>query len=202
MRPRLRHCPTALLYGLALFVFFSLCFSAGQPTVPKQDRRWKQYRNPTLGYCLTYPSRWLKGDAFDGAGFYIETGVRKYSKPIGEIDITALTSSPDSGDAVTFSLLDDLQQHLDGLKTFERAERMELIEKKEIHLLGDAALLTKDRYYDPQDRGTWLDEVIFVRHEKNLFRLEMECPDDQLARFEPVFNRVVDSFRFDCGASQ
>ncbi len=190
----------SLLCGLALSLSISSCSFARQPSVPKQDRRWKQYRNPSLGYCLAYPSRWLKGDAFDGAGFYIETGLKKYSKPIGEIDITALTPSPDSDHPIRLSLVDDLQQHLDGLKTFERAQRMELIEKKEIQLLGDAALLTKDRYYDPQDRGTWLDEVIFVRHEKNLFRLELECRNDQLTRFEPVFNRVVSSFRFDCAA--
>ncbi|HEX4807995.1 MAG TPA: hypothetical protein VH325_03650 [Bryobacteraceae bacterium] len=198
--PPKRCWPTKLICGLTLFSAL-IPFAPGS-SVPKQDRRWKPYRNPSLGYCLTYPSRWLKGDAFDGAGFYVETGLKKYSKPLGEIDIAALTSSTDAARPVNVSLLENLQQHLEGLKTFERAERMQLLEKKQMQILGDAALLTKHRYYDPQDRGAWVDEVIFISHEQNLFRLELECRDDQLERFESVFNRVVSSFRFDCPASQ
>jgi len=189
---------TKLMRGVALIS--ALVSFAPASSVPKQDRRWKPYRNPSLGYCLAYPARWLRGDAFDGAGFYVETGLKRYSKPLGEIDLAPLMSSSEPAHPVTVSLIEGMQQHVDGLKTFERAQRMQLLEQKRMQIAGDAALLTKHRYYDPQDRSTWLDEVLIINHEQNLFRLELECRDDQLARFEAVFNRVVSSFRFDCPA--
>jgi hypothetical protein len=75
---------------------------------------------------------------------------------------------------------------------------MEVLEKRTLQFLGSPAIFTKDRYYDPQDRHTWIDEVIFVQHKDILFRFELECSADQLARFESVFTRLLDSFQFEC----
>lgn len=196
----------ALLCCLGLWMF--LGYMPAEPTPksvspPKQDRAWKHYRNQQLGYCLTYPARWLRGDAFDGAGFYVETGVKKYSRPIGEIDVGVLP--PLSGNVPHTSavgLVENLQLHLNGLKTFERAENMEVLEKRTMQFLGSPALFTKDRYYDPQDRHTWIDEVIFVQHKDTLFRFELECSADQLGRFESVFAHLLDSFQFECRTAQ
>ncbi len=190
-----------LLCCLGLWILFGYAPAASSKTAspPKQDRSWKPYRNQQLGYCLSYPKRWLRGDAFDGAGFYVETGVKKYSRPLGEIDVGVLpplSSEVPHTDAV--SLGENLQLHLQGLKTFERAENMEVLEKRSMPFLGNPALFTKDRYYDPQDRHTWIDEVIFVEHKDTLFRFELECSADQLARFESVFTRLLDSFQFEC----
>ncbi len=188
------------------------CLSVLIPTVstgaatsspPKQDRSWKLYRNRQLGYCLSYPSRWFRGDAFDGAGFYVETGLKKYSRPLGEIDVGVVPPLPkDAPHTAAVSLVENLQIHLNGLKTFERAERMEVLEKRSMEFLGNAALLTRDRYYDPQDRSTWIDEVIFVSRKDNLFRFELECRADQFARFESVWNRLLSSFQFECGSGR
>ena len=190
--------------GLSTFVAYAFAASPPKPvSPPKQDRSWKQYRNQQLGYCLTYPSRWLRGDAFDGAGFYVETGVKKYSRPLGEIDVGVLP--PLSGEVPhtsAVSLIEDLQLHLEGLKTFERAENMEVLEKRSMQFLGSPALFTKDRYYDPQDRHNWIDEVVFVQRNNILFRFELECSADQLARFESVFTRLLDSFQFECAAAR
>lgn len=170
---------------------------------PKQDRAWKRYRNEQLGYCLSYPKRWLRGDAFDGTGFYVETGVKKYSKPLGEIDVGVLSPlSDNSPHTSAVSLVENLRLHLEGLKTFERAENMEVLEKRTLQFRDSPAIFTKDRYYDPQDRHTWIDEVIFVQHKDTLFRFELECSADQLARFESVFTLLLDSFQFECGAAR
>jgi hypothetical protein len=174
---------------------------AGPDVLDKQDRSWKLYNNPQWGYCVSYPSRWLKGDAFDGAGIFVETGARKSSKPLGAIDVGALPApEPPPARATALSLVDDLEVHLDGLKKFERAEDMVLLEKREMQIVGSSALFTKDRYYDAQERATWVEEIIFMHHKGALYRLELECRADQLPRFEPVFNMFVSTFRFDCVA--
>ncbi len=177
-----------------------LVVAANSASVMKQDSSWKRYHNQQWGYCVSYPSRWRKGDAFEGAGIFVEAGLKKHSRPTGEIDIGVLPDAPPAGSAegAALTLVDDLQAHLDGLKKFERAERMEVLEKRRLDLFGSAALLTKDRYYDPLERSTWVDEIVFTHRKNALYRIELECRADQLERFEPVFTRLVGTFQFDC----
>lgn len=192
-----RGCWNLPLACAAFLSLFIVPASAGSAS--KQDSAWKRYHNPQWGYCVSYPSRWLKGDAFDGAGIFVEAGVRRRSRPVGEIDVGALPNQSNTvGDPLAFTLIQSLQAHLDGLKKFERAEEMEVLEKRDTQLFGSSALFTKDRYYDPQDRAKWIDEIVFANRNQTLYRLELECRADQLARFEPVFTHVVSTFQFGC----
>jgi hypothetical protein len=162
------------------------------------DRQWKRYRNSEYGYCVSYPSRWVRGEAFEGAGLFVETGLKKFSRPVGAIDFEVLSSVPKDARALPVSLAESLEDHLAGLQKFERAERMEILEKREMQVQGSAALFTKHRYYDPQDRATWMEEVVFVNRNENLYRFEMDCRAEQFRRFAPVFEYLVGTVQFDC----
>ena len=184
------------------FAFSSLLPMATAGGIPKQDRSWKRYYNPSFGYCVSYPSRWLRGEAFDGAGLFVKTGVSRFSRPLGAIDFGVLESPPADARLAPINLVDDLRVHLAGLKKFERAERMEILEQRELKFLGHAALFTRNRYYDPQDRATWAEEILFINRNGTLYRLELACRLDQLARFEPVFLQLMNTFQFDCAAGR
>ena len=191
----------AWLVPLCGFILCGLVQGFGTGSPPRLDRAWKKYRNAQWSYCVSYPSRWVKGDAFEGAGLFVETGTKKFSKPLGEIDIAAL--APEQAvRAEVINLKQDVEAHFDGLKRFERAEQVEMLEQHELRFQGYAAVFAKDRYYDPQERATWLEELVLVNRKDSLFRLELECRADQATRFEPVFSRVMDTFRFDCAAEQ
>ena len=182
----------ALIY---LFCLQAVTLAIAAPHPSKQDASWKTYSNKDLGYCISYPARWVRGEAFDGAGMYFESGVKKFSKPLGEMDIGPLSGSrPDAAS----SPVEYVQVHLDGLRKFERAQQLEVLEQRNIDLLGMTGFFTKDRYFDPQDRATWVDEIVLAKHGDTLFRLELACRADQLDRFEPVFTRFVASFQFEC----
>lgn len=188
----------------ALLCYFALAallpaFAASK-TIPKLDRVWKHYRNSQWGYCVSYPSRWLRGDAFDGAGLFVETGIKKFSNPLGEIDVAALPVLPGTETPANakISLSDIVKVQLDGLRKFEHAERMEVLETREIPLVDSQALFTKERYYDPQDRATWISEIIYSNRKSVLYRLELTCRTDQLTRFEPVFTHLLSTFQFEC----
>ena len=168
----------------------------------KADRSWKHYHNPSFGYCVSYPSRWSKSEAFDGAGLFVKTGSGKSSRPTGEIDFGPLSFPLEDARMRPVSLRQDLEDHLEGLRKFERAERLEVLSKREMSFLGNPALFTKNRYYDPLDRATWMEEVLFVNRAQTLYRLELECRADQLARFEPVFLHLLSTFQFDCDAAR
>jgi len=197
----LRKRASYLLPGsLALFSLCGLLAHAGSSN--RLDHAWKHYRNPQQGYCVSYPSRWYKGDAFEGAGLFVQTGAKQFSKPIGEIDVAAVPIHPEASTEIpALALVDDLKVHLAGLAKFERAERMEVLEQRPLDLAGNPALFTKDRYYDPLERATWIEELVFAHRGDVVYRLELECRADQLHRFEPVFTRFVNTFQFDCDAA-
>lgn len=170
--------------------------------IPKQDRSWKPYYNRSFGYCVSYPSRWLRGEAFDGAGLFVKTGASRFSRPMGAMDFAVLDSPPEDARLAPVSLVEDWRVHLAGLKKFERAERMEILEQRELKFLGHSALFTKSRYYDPQERANWAEEILFINRDGTLYRLELECRLDQLGRFEPVFSQLMNTFQFDCAAGR
>lgn len=177
---------------------------ATKPHGDRADRAWKRYRNENLGYCVSYPSRWMRGAAFDGSGLFVETGVTRSSRPTGEIDIGPLDApGPDDARlkpaALTSENLDDvLHEHLSGLQKFERAERLQVVEQRRIKVQGLDALYAKDKYYDPLERTTWMEEVVFVTRRGQLYRIELQCPPDQIQRFETVFAYLVNTFELDC----
>jgi hypothetical protein len=164
----------------------------------KADRAWKRYHNASFGYCVNYPSRWSRGDAFDGGGLFVKTGSVDSSRPTGAIDIGPLSFPLEDARMRPVNLSETLEDHLEGLRKFERAERLEVLVKQEIPFLGQPALFTKSRYYDPLDRATWVEEVLFVNHAQTLYRLELECRADQVMRFEPVFLHLLSTFQFEC----
>jgi len=186
----------ALLCGLGVS---SILAAWGHGTFNQRlDRSWKRYRNSEYGYCVSIPSRWVKGEAFEGAGLYVKTGVERFSRPVGAIDFEAIESAPKDARVLPVSLADDLEDHLMGLQKFERAERMEILEKREMSVQGSAALFAKDRYYDPQERATWMEEVLFVNRNATVYRFELDCKPEQIERFAPVFEHLVGTVEFDC----
>lgn len=177
--------------------------TAGPPSTSHLDSSWKRYSNPQSGFCVSYPARWHRGDAFDGSGLYVESGPsKKLLNPVGEIDVAAIPGSAASASQPRMSFVEDVQVHLEGLRKFERAQQMEILEQRPMDLIGNRAFFTKERYYDPLERAKWVDEFVFTQHGGVLYRLELECRADQLNRFEPVFTHLVSTFEFDCGASR
>jgi hypothetical protein len=205
----------ALLCALACSPLSAAPGAAGTVTGPdthtsvnRLDKAWKRYRNSNLGYCVNYPSRWTKEMAFDGTGLVVETGKQKFSKPMGEIDmgLLSLPTSEDarlkpaslSNSAVDELLLDEMKDHIAGLEKLMRVERMETVDQHSMRMQGNSALFVKNKYYDPLERSNWTEELIFVKRQDGLFRLELQCETDQVKRFEPVFANVVNTLQFDC----
>ena len=63
--------------------------------------------------------------------------------------------------------------------------RLETLAQQRLKVQGFTALYAKNRYYDPLERSTWVEEVVFVERKGELYRLELQCSPDQIDRFEP-----------------
>jgi hypothetical protein len=186
----------ASLCGLACSSLLAAYINIGENL--KADRSWKRYHNASSGYCVNYPSRWSKSDAFEGAGLVVRTGTGQSSRPTGAIDLGPLSVPLEDARMQPVNLFENLQDHLAGLRKFVRAERLEILSQREILFQGNPALFTKNRYYDPLDRATWVEEILFVNHAQTLYRVELQCRADQLERFEPVFLYLLSTFQFNC----
>ncbi len=177
--------------------------SGGVEKIPKQDRAWKQYQNKRWGYCVSYPARWIKGDAYDGAGLFVKTGLTKFSaSPSGEIDVSVQELPSPLKRDVALDLADSVQFHLKGIVKFQRAQGMEVMETRQMTLADSPALFTKDKYVDPLERVSWMEEVIFVSQGDQLYRLELVCLAKDAGRFQRVFQQVVNSFSFHCASTR
>jgi hypothetical protein len=144
---------------------------------------------------VDYPARWISGEALDGAGFFLKPGPNRHRTSLAEIDGTVF---PDGAAGTT--LIEEARFHADDLRKFELAQQLRLLDQHDTLLFGSPALFTRDTYYDPQNHATMVDEIVFAVHAGMLFRLELASREDELSRFEPVFQHLVGSFRFDCPA--
>jgi PsbP len=161
---------------------------------PKQDLSWKRYTDADQGFCVAYPNRWIREQASDGSGVSFHTGIKRFSLPTGEIDVTATTPGDDPAAL--------LRAHLEGVKKFVHADEIELTEQRSLTLDGTPAMFAKDHYHDPMEKAEWHEEMILASHNGKLYRLEMVCRADELPRFEAMFEHLVQSFEFDCNSKR
>lgn len=172
-----------------------------EETYSRQDRSWKHFTDKKMGYCVSYPSRWIKARGFEGAGLSVTTGITRFGLPIASLDVGALADTPETAATTKLvSLSDDYETHLVGLKRFIRAEHIETLEERPLAVSGLNALFAKARYYDPKEKSDWIEEVVFTRREGVTYRLELQTKAAAWERFQPVFQKFVDSFQVQCSA--
>jgi hypothetical protein len=176
---------------VGLLVCAACCAFGASP--PKEDTTWKNYYNPQGSYCVDYLSRWVSGDAFEGAGFFLNPPLNPHFSSLAEMDVAVLDDDPEAA-----SLPDEVKMHMDGLSKFVLAEKMHLQEQHDTELSGGKALFSSATYYDPQNRAPMVEELVFADHSGKLYRLTLSTGADQLQRFEPLFQHLVRSFQFDC----
>ena len=177
-----------------------LVSAASNDSQLRQDRAWKQYTNKDAGYCVSYPSRWIKAQGFQGVGISVTTGTTRYGLPIASLDVSAFPDEPATVEAKPISLSDDYETHLVGLKRFIRAEQIETLEERPLAVSGLNALFAKASYFDPKEKSDWIEEIVFTRHDGMTYRLELQSRAAAWQRFQPVFQHFVDSFQVHCGA--
>lgn len=182
------------LIALAAACCASACAATNERVQPhKQDLSWKRYVDKESGFCIAYPNRWIRQETSESAGLSFATGVKRFSMPIGEMDVIASTAE----DPVRF-----VEAHLEGVKKFVRAQDVEVTDHHELTVSDNPALFTKDRYRDPLEKAEWVEELVLTRYKNVLYRMEMVCRADSIARFEPIFSRFVGSFQFECNAKR
>ena len=167
---------------------------------PRQDRAWNHYVNKPAGYCISYPSRWIRANEPAEGGLYVTTGATRYSTPIALLDVSATADDPAENGSVPLSLVADYQSHVAGLEKFIRVSDVQTLDQRKLTVGGQPALFTKAQYADPKEKSDWVEAVVLLHRDHTLYRMELQAQARTWSRFEPVFQRFVDSFQTECGA--
>ncbi len=104
------------------------------------------------------------------------------------------------GIAVPVSLDVDYQSHVEGLEKFIRVSDMRTLDQRKLTVGGLPALFTRAQYADPKEKSDWMEAVVLLHRDHVVYRLELHSKARNWLRFEPVFQRFIESFRTDCGA--
>ncbi len=192
---------TIMPFSRLLFLVCSvlaLSTAVGAQNQPRQDRAWKHYVDKQAGYCISYPSRWIRGDRSEN-GLYFTTGVTRYSTPIALLDVSTTADDTSLSSAVPVSLTTDYQSHVEGLEKFIRVNGVQTLDQRKLTVGGQPALFTRAQYADPKEKSNWMEAIVLLHREHMLYRLELQSQARSWSRFEPVFQHFVDSFQTDCG---
>lgn len=186
-----------LFAGLVLVLILRTCaMSAAEGETAYRNERW--------GFCISYPSGWSADEATNKAG--IEVNAPPSLHPRATITVGALPNqpktlddpaAPDTGDWM--SLDDVVRRQLDALRAYlpePAGKSVRLIRRQRTEFGGVPAISTEVAYVE--GRTEKLDETLWFIKEHAVYSLVLKCDRASRSKYEPVFKRVVGSFRAGC----
>lgn len=167
----------------------------GSPTSPNAPKpanvavssRMKDYQGG--GFSISYPDNWQANAAQNSATIAPAEGLVQGNVGYGVI---ASAAQPPSGkvslDSDTRQLLQSMAQQNAGMQVIEQSQR--------ITVAGNPAMVTKLRSQSPFANNSEIDVVITIDRGNSLFYLVFVAPESDYARFEPLYQQMVRSIRF------
>jgi hypothetical protein len=180
---------------LALLLGLIAIAAAQTPTKPvPRTQTLKQYCHPEYGFCFKYPSSWLSlGPIFDGNGIVIAPPQRQDRALWDEVTV-ALMIPPPEGDEDPVSV----DQAIDKAVLSVRAtgQNFDTVERQQRIVDGNPAQVVKLHYVDQSSGREWMEELVFVEGpDSEIYSAGLKCAPESLARMEPLFSRIVDSWK-------
>ncbi len=166
--------------------------TASSPNAPKPanvpvSSRLKDYQGS--GFSLSYPDNWQASSAQNSLTIAPAEGLVQGNVGYG---IIVSAASPSSGkvnlDSDTRQLLQGMAQQNPGMQVVEESQR--------ITVAGSPALVTKLKSQSPFAGNTEIDVVITVDRGSSLFYAVCVAPEADYSKFEPLYQQIVRSIRF------
>ncbi len=81
---------------------------------------------------------------------------------------------------------------------FGNAQDIRVLEERREQFLGYPAMRTKIQYWDHKNRLTWIEETFWVNHNEVIFTFNLRCQPHELGALDPIFDKIIRTFQFDC----
>ena len=155
----------------------------------KPSGTFRQYQN---GFTISYPDNWQPGEGFGGVFIAPPAGVSPNSLSYGVVIGDASIEAGTSFDQATEELIRNLVQSNPGMKVAGATTSIRVAgtHGRSAYLLGDSPVQQNGQ---PLQERDWL--VTVPNSQGELTYLVFVVPDRDLNQFQPVFQRMLRSFR-------
>lgn len=176
----------------------------------KQSAQWSHCRNARWGFCVDYPASWKASEAKDGSGIKLYPRANEKASSATYISIGGLPDQPDVGnanivldDSPPLDLEGNFMRALDGLREYDHATDIRVLEKRKLAFQGYGALSTKYEYRRGADATLWQSDTIWINKEYIIFTATLFGRPEELRNLEPVYQDIVKHhFRLVCAEAQ
>jgi hypothetical protein len=153
----------------------------------------KSYCQPDFGFCFKYPSTWSElGQVFDGNGVVVAPS-QKLDKTLWDEITVALILPPAVGDEEQVTLDGLIEQASKSIR--EGGQNFETLQRQQRTVNHKPAQLLKVRYHETATDHDWIEEMVFIQGpDGEMYSIALKCSPENLARREPVFASVVESW--------
>ena len=178
----------AAMLGLAT----ALASQTAAKPVPKTLPR-KSYCHPEEGFCFKYPAGWtMLGDVLAGNGVVVVPPQKQEREFWDAVTVAMVIPAPQGdGDPVTIDQV--IAKAVSGVR--ESGQNFETLQRQQRAVDGKPAELVKVRYTEKSSGRDWIEELVFVEGpDLEIYSVALKCAPSSLARMEPSFLRIVDSW--------
>ena len=189
-----QRCVGASFASLVLLLGLIATAAAQTPTRPApRTQLLKEYCHPEHGFCFQYPSSWVSlGPIFDGNGIVIAPP-QKQDRALWDEVTVALMIPPPEGDEDPVSIDQAIDKAVSSVR--ESGQNFDTVERQQRTVDGNPAQVVKLHYVDKSTSREWIEELVFVEgRESEIYSAGLKCAPESLARLQPLFFRIVDSW--------
>jgi hypothetical protein len=155
---------------------------------------WKEYCHPDYGFCFKYPSSWISlGPIFDGNGIVVAPPQNQDRALWDEVTV-AMMIPPPEGDEEPVSIDEAIEKAVSSVRA--SGQNFDTVQRQQRTVDGNPAQVLKLHYVDKSSGREWIEELVFVQGpESEIYSAGLKCTPESLERIEPLFSRIVDSWR-------
>ena len=181
----------ALILSLG-FISAATAQTGAKPTA--KAAAWKEYCHPDYGFCFKYPSSWVSlGAIFDGNGIVVAPP-QKQDRALWDEVTVALMIPPPEGDEEPMSIDQAIEKAVSSVR--ESGQNFDTVQRQQRTVDGNPAQVVTLHYVDKSSNHEWIEELVFVEGPASeIYSAGLKCSPESLARLEPLFTRIVDSWK-------
>ena len=181
----------------ALALCLAECLSLSAQAVPKPAARpipWKAYCHPAHGFCFKYPAAWtMLGEVFDGNGVVVAPPQKQARELWDEVTVVLVVPAP-TGDEEPVTIGETIAQAVAGVR--QSGQSFETQERRQQTVDGQPAESVKLHYAEPANGHEWIEEMVFIEGpDREIYSLALKTAPASLPRMEPLFQRMVESWK-------
>jgi hypothetical protein len=160
-----------------------------------------RYRNERWGFCLSYPTAWSTDEGVNRSGIAIYTPESSPARAI--ITVGALPNQPAGMDSdKPMGLEQNVKTYVHSLQTHpvDPITHVHLVREGPLRFQGVSAIRTEISY--DEGGSAWVEQTVWFLRNDAVYTLQLKCLSRDRERYDPVFEQVRQTFRFECAADR